>query len=116
MADDRASEVGYKNPPSASQFQKGKSGNPSGRPRKNPGIAAVFRKVAKQTVHATGKNGRQRMTKLEAGVTQLVNKAATGDLKAMKIFMQMADRFPELIEGPESIQVTVQIVDPKKGD
>jgi hypothetical protein len=33
------------------------------------------------------------MTKLEAGITQLVNKAAAGDLKAMKIIMQMASRF-----------------------
>jgi len=33
------------------------------------------------------------MTKLEASMTQLVNKAASGDLKAMKVLMQMASRF-----------------------
>ena len=27
-------EVGYKKPPKAKRFQKGKSGNPSGRPKK----------------------------------------------------------------------------------
>jgi hypothetical protein len=42
------------------------------------------------------------MTKLEASVTQLVNKAASGDLKAMKVLMQMASRFPELVTDPES--------------
>ena len=101
MADDRENEVGYKKPPRASQFPKGKSGNPGGRPRKDPCMAAVFRKVSRQVVSAIGKNGPQRMTKLEASVTQLVNQAATGDLKAMKVLMLMASRFPELVKDPE---------------
>jgi hypothetical protein len=112
MASDCESEVGYKKPPKASQFPKGKSGNPRGRPRKDPGIAAVFRKVSKQVVHTNGKSGQQRMTKLEASVTQLVNKAATGDLKAMKAFMQMASRFPELVTDPDPpTQITIRLVD-----
>lgn len=101
MPDDRENEVGYKKPPKASQFQKEKSGNPGGQPREDPCLATVFRKVSKQVVCATGKNGPHRMTKLEASVTQLVNKAATGDLKAMKVLMQMASRFPELVKDPE---------------
>ena len=96
MADNCELEVGYKNPPKATQFQKGRSGNPSGRPRADPSIPAVFRRVAKQTVRTNGQNG-DRMTKLEASITQLVNKAATGDLRATKVLMQMASRFPELV-------------------
>jgi hypothetical protein len=53
------------------------------------------------------------MTKLEASITQLVNKAATGDLPATKVLMQMASRFPELVKDPESIKVTVEVVDPQ---
>jgi hypothetical protein len=55
------------------------------------------------------------MTKLEAGITQLVNKAAAGDLKAMKILMQMASRFPELVTEslPIPTSVVITIVDPK---
>jgi len=41
------------------------------------------------------------MTKLEASVTQLINKAASGDLKAMNVLMLMASRFPELVKDPE---------------
>ena len=40
------------------------------------------------------------MTKLEASITQLLNKAATGDLKAMKVFLQMASRFFWFVKGP----------------
>jgi hypothetical protein len=109
MSEDNEYDVGYGKPPKGSQFQKGKSGNSSGRPKQDPGIAAVFRKVSKQKVTANGPNGQQSMTKLEASVTQLVNKAASGDLKAMKVLMQMASRFPELVINPDpSITLVIQ--------
>ena len=113
MPNDSENEVGYKKPPKASQFQKGKSGNPLGRPKKERSMASIFRKVAKQVVHTNGKSGQRRMTKLEASVTQLVNKAATGDLKAMKVFMQSAKQFPELVKDPEDMHITVEFVDPE---
>lgn len=101
MSEDNEYNVGYGRPPKVSQFQKGKSGNSSGRPKQDPGIPAVFRKVSKQKVTANGPSGQQCITKLEASVTQLVNKAASGDLRAMKVFVKMASRFPELVTGPE---------------
>jgi hypothetical protein len=113
MAADFEREFGYKKPPRASQFRKGQSGNPRGRPRSAPGIAEVFRKVSKQVVQTNGKNGPQRMTKLEASVTQLMNKATSGDLKALKVFMQMGSRYPELVTDPQAIRITVRVVDPK---
>ena len=115
MTDDSESEVGYKKPPKDSQFKKGKSGNPRGRPRKDPGIAAVFRKISKQVVRTNGQNGPQSMTKLEASVTQLVNKAASGDLKAMKVLMQLASRFPEFVTDPEPVPlIRIQFVEPEE--
>jgi hypothetical protein len=113
MADTCENEVGYKKPPKASQFQKGKSGNPSGRPRRDPSLASVLRKVSKQIVHTKGPNGAGRMSKLEASVTQLVNKAVTGDLKAMRVLMQWLSRFPDLITNPESITIIVSPVSAK---
>jgi len=113
MAEDYEYDVGYGKPPKASQFPKGQSGNSRGRPKENPGIAAMFRRVSKQVVQTNGKSGQQRMTKLEASITQLVNKAATGDLKALKVFMQTASRFPELVTDPEPpTQITIRLVNP----
>lgn len=95
MANDTENQVGYKTPPKASQFQKGRSGNPSGRLRTAPGIPELLGKVSKQKVLTNGKNGSKYMTKLEASLTQLANKAASGDLKAAKLFTEMVSRFPK---------------------
>jgi hypothetical protein len=116
VAEEHDDEVGYGKPPKATQFQKGKSGNPRGRPRQNPGIAELFRKVSKQVVQANGPNGSQRMTKLEASITQLMNKATAGDLKAMKVLLQMASRFPELVKDPEGpTEISIKVVDMGEG-
>ena len=98
MAKDTENQVGYKTPPKESRFKKGRSGNPSGRPRKVPGIPELLTKVSKQKVLTNGKNGSKYMTKLEASLTQLANKAASGDLKAAKILTDMVTRFPEFVK------------------
>jgi hypothetical protein len=54
------------------------------------------------------------MTKLEASITQLVNKATTGDVKAMKVLLQIASRFPELVKDPDApITIVITPVSPK---
>ena len=98
MAHDLEYEVGYRKPPTAFQFQKGRSGNPSGRPRNVLGIAELFWKVARQKVLTHGKNGPKYMTKLEACFTQVGNKGVIGDLKAAKQFIEMSADFPEGIK------------------
>jgi hypothetical protein len=42
-------------------------------------------------------------------MTHLVNKAASGDLRAMKVLMQMASRFSELVTEPVPI-VRIRLV------
>src|SRR5436190_3073798 len=98
MADDKENEGGYKKPPKAFQFQRGRSGNPSGRPRKAQGIPEMLGKVAKQKILTKGKNGSQWMTKMEASFTQLVNQAASGNLKALDLLAKMMVSFPETVK------------------
>ena len=98
MANDIENEMGYKKPPKAFRFQKGCSGNPSGRPRTAQGIPEMLGKVAKQKVLTNGKNGPQWMTKIEASLTQLINQAASGNLKAIDLLAKMMTSFPETVK------------------
>lgn len=80
MAD--KNEVGYGKPPKHSQFTKGQSGNPKGRPKGSQNLSTLLEKIGRQRVKVT-ENGRTReLTKFEATILQLTNKAVHGDLKA----------------------------------
>lgn len=43
-------DVGYARPPAASQFQKGQSGNPKGRPRRSRNKLTMFKESIKRTL------------------------------------------------------------------
>ncbi len=78
-----ANSVGYGKPPAHSRFKKGTSGNPRGRPKGRLDFATVLLKTLREKV-VINENGRRTIiTKLEASVKQLVNKAAAGDLRAL---------------------------------
>ena len=102
MAHDIKNEGGYKKPPKAFQFQKGRSGNPSGRPRRAQGIPEMLAKVAKQKVLTKGKNGPRWMTKFEACITQLINQAARGDLKAIHLYAKMMTLFAQTVNPTDA--------------
>jgi hypothetical protein len=84
---DNNSEVGYGKPPSRTRFVKGQSGNPKGRPKGSQNLATILTKVGRERVKAT-ENGRTRhITKFEAAMLQLMNKAVSGDLNAARVLL-----------------------------
>jgi hypothetical protein len=76
--------VGYRKPPQHTQFAKGQSGNPRGRPKGSQNVAAVLKRAARQRVKVTSNGVSRLVTKLEAAVTQLLNQAASGDPRAIR--------------------------------
>ena len=104
MADDIESEVGYRKPPKAFQFQKGRSGNPSGRPPKILGIPELLWEIANQKVLVQGKNGPKYITKEKACLTQLMNKAAGGDLKAIDLYVKFRMIYSPGMVKPEDME------------
>ncbi len=83
MANDD-SPVGYKRPPSHSQFQKGQSGNPSGRPKKQMDFledAAVIL-TAPVTGHAKGKE--ITLSVLQAIFRRMCRNALKGENAALR--------------------------------
>ena len=87
-------DIGYGKPPKHTQFVKGQSGNRKGRPRGSSGLVATFMKIVNERVRVT-KNGRPcSITKLEATLTQMMNKAASGDMRATRELHNWFDSLP----------------------
>ena len=86
-----SNKVGYGNPPAATRFKKGVSGNAKGRPRGSKNTYKLLDDLLEQKV-AIMQEGRQvKISKKTAMLLQAVNAAVKGDLKALQII------FPHLI-------------------
>ena len=81
--------VGYRKPPRGSRFAKGKSGNPKGRPLGSKNLRDLFEDALNEEV-TINENGRRRViSKREAISKQLVNKAASGDARSIKLLVDL---------------------------
>jgi hypothetical protein len=78
------SKSGRRNPPKHSQFKKGVSGNPKGRPKRRKGqlISEIVSKV-QNTPTAYREGGRtKKASRLELALKKLVNRALEGDARS----------------------------------
>jgi hypothetical protein len=82
--------VGYGKPPRATRFKKGLSGNLKGRPKGSLNVATVFTKTLREKVVINENGRRKTVTKLQAALKQLVNKGASGDLRALRQLVELA--------------------------
>ncbi len=85
-------EVGYGKPPRHSRFRTGQSGNPKGRPKGALSLGTLLEKALAEMVVVRKGDRQQRISKGEAMIIQLVNKAAGADLAAMKMLLDVERR------------------------
>jgi hypothetical protein len=83
----KTTKGGYCNPPETTRFKKGQSGNPQGRPKGTLNMATVLERTLREKVVINESGKRKTITKLEAAIKQLTNKAASGDLKALQLLV-----------------------------
>jgi len=88
-------EVGYGKPPRHSQFKKGQSGNPHGRPKGAKSAKTIAREIlqTKRRVKIDGKT--RNLTALEIALNQQAKQAMNGDRKALEF---LASLMPEEAE------------------
>lgn len=95
--------VGYGKPPQHARFHKGQSGNPRGRPKGSRNLSTLMAKALNEPVVISENGKRKRITKREAVLKQLVNKAASGDAKAIQLLLgeirQLEGREPPSAES-----------------
>jgi hypothetical protein len=75
-------EVGHGKPPKTTQFKKGRSGNPKGRPKGSKNYSTIVSKALKQPVHITKSGVPKTVTALEAVVLTTVKDALGGNRRA----------------------------------
>jgi hypothetical protein len=94
-ADGQEYKVGYRKPPKHTQFPHG-NGPGKGKPKGAKNMKTIVNSAtgAKVTTKSNGKF--KKISKIEAAVHQLANKAAAGDLKAIEKLIALHERY-----GPE---------------
>lgn len=88
-------DVGYAKPPKATQFKKGTSGNPEGRPRKSQSHRAIAIRVLNEIRRLAGQpsGAKVRFTVLELIVMNLKQLAAAGHLASAKFYTRVQETF-----------------------
>lgn len=99
-----AYEIGYKRPPKSSQFKKGRSGNPKGRPKSSKNLITLLEKELDQPV-IVNENGRKRkLSRRQAMAKRIVADALQGDRKALFLLLDVLRRMDRLaISEPPSL-------------
>ena len=75
-------KVGYGKPPKASQFKKGKSGNPNGRPKGSLNLATDLTAELGEYITVREDGRPRKVSKQRALIKSLMAKALQGDVRA----------------------------------
>lgn len=105
---DEPYDVGYKKPPKHTQWQKGQSGNPTGKKKKEQSLLAQLKELSAKEIEVHQNGVAVKMTQGEAMLVAVFNKAMNGDLASIKFISQilgisdadlLAPKAPELSES-----------------
>lgn len=91
MSDDY--DVGYGKPPKKNQFQKGKSGNPKGRPKGAKSFGSAVRKQLSEKVQLIQNGKPRKVSKADAVIMRVMKDALEGKPRAQTEILRMAQTY-----------------------
>ncbi len=89
-------DIGWCKPPKRTQFKPGQSGNPRGRPKKNKDLTRLIQVELDTTIPVQEAGRGKRITKREAIIKQLINRAIKGDPKATQFVLRHLEKNREV--------------------
>ncbi len=97
-------QIGYKKPPKSTQFKKGWSGNPKGRPKGARNFRTVLQETLDHPVTLREGGSIRKVSSREAAMIQLRSKALKGDQRALERLLALAERhdFDQAADEAES--------------
>lgn len=94
--------VGYKRPPVHSRFQKGRSGNPKGRPKGAKSLGTIVREQMGARIRVQTANGTRKMARIEALFMKRSDQAGKGDARAMDACFRLYEQYGPPDERPDA--------------
>lgn len=104
--------VGYRKPPKATQFKKGRSGNSNGRPKRKPTLELMVEKLLAQPISILIDGKQQRVRRDEALLMSALTRAIKGDSRLIKFMTDIIARRPA--DEPPNNFVSIRLVKPEE--
>jgi hypothetical protein len=91
-------KVGYRKPPRSTQFRKGRSGNPKGRPKGARNLKTIVLDELQERIALVENGRRKTVTKQQALIKRLMAESLQGDNKARALILNLAMQFGQEAE------------------
>jgi hypothetical protein len=94
-----AYEIGYRRPPRSSQFKKGTSGNPKGRPKGTRNFLTLLQQELSRSIVVNENGKKKTITRMQAMVKRMVVGALQDDQKALMTLVEILRRTGQFEEA-----------------
>jgi hypothetical protein len=104
---------GYKNPPTHTQFAKGKSGNPRGRPKGSRNLTTELRAELSENISITEGGVKRLVSKQRGLVKTLYARSIQGDMRAASQLIKLIGNYLDddvSVPAAEAIKAEDEVV------